>query len=163
MAAYVLLTQLCLQRISVDGPTKTRPSLLRLMWKYWPGPVVYVAMAMGLTFTVPSLYLTRFNEYAQFGSIATFWTTYAISAFAFRLKTSALSQVVGRYRLIAVGLAAQGIGLLALTPRLLATMDFQHTAQRVSNSIERTNDSARPSTLWWWQAPKTIQPTRRGS
>ncbi len=93
-----------------------RPSLLRLMKTYWPGPVVFVAMVMGLVFTVPSLYLVRFNRYVGLGGIAGFWTAYAISAFALRIGTAQLSQRVGRYRLITVGLMAQGTGLLTIIP-----------------------------------------------
>ncbi len=93
-----------------------RPSLLRMMKSYWPGPVVLVAMVTGLVFTVPSLYLVRFNRYAGLGGISGFWTAYALSAFALRIVTAQLSQKVGRYRLITVGLMAQGTGLLTIIP-----------------------------------------------
>ena len=98
-----------------------RPSLLRLMKDYWPGPVVLVAMVMGLVFTVPSLYLVRYTRHANMGGIAGFWTAYAISAFALRIGTAQLSQQVGRHRLITVGLAAQGTGLLTI---ILATQSW---------------------------------------
>lgn len=94
----------------------TRPSLLRLTYKYWPGLIVGVAMAMGLVFTIPSLFLVRFNQHENFGGISTYWTTYALVAFTFRLRTAALSQQVGRFRLIFFGLIAQGLGLWALIP-----------------------------------------------
>ena len=77
---------------------------------------MFVAMAMGIVFTVPSLYLVRFNQHENFGGIAAYWTTYALMAFAFRLRTAALSRRVGRYRLIFVGLVFQGLGLWALIP-----------------------------------------------
>jgi len=93
-----------------------RPSLIRLMRDYWPGPVVIIAMIMGLVLTVPSVYLVRFNRYAGLGGIAGFWTAYAISAFLLRIRTARLSQKVGRYRLIAIGLLAQGLGLWAIIP-----------------------------------------------
>ncbi|MCH2210459.1 MAG: MFS transporter [Fuerstiella sp.] len=96
--------------------SEIRPSLLRLMKDYWPGPVVLVAMAIGLVFTVPSLYLVRFNRYAGLGGIAGYWTAYALSAFVLRIVTVQLSQKVGRYRLITVGLLAQGTGLLTIIP-----------------------------------------------
>lgn len=114
-AAYVVLAW----TVTKDFPRpvrEIRPSLLRMMQDYWPGPVVLVAMVMGLVFTVPSLYLVRFNRYAGLGGIAGFWTAYAISAFVLRVGTAQLSQKVGRYRLITVGLLAQGTGLLAIIP-----------------------------------------------
>jgi MFS family permease len=95
---------------------RTRPHLLRLMRRHWPGLVMLVSMVMGLVFTVPSLYLVRFNRFAGFGGIAPFWTTYAITAFLFRVRTAALSRRVGRYRLIFVGLLFQGVGLWSLIP-----------------------------------------------
>lgn len=95
---------------------ETRPSLIRLTWRYWPGVIVGVAMAMGIVFTIPSLFLVRFNNHENFGGIAAYWTTYAVIAFAFRVRTAALSQQVGRYRLILFGLISQGLGLWALIP-----------------------------------------------
>lgn len=93
-----------------------RPSLPWMMKAYWPGPVVLVAMVTGLVFTVPSLYLVRFNQHAGLGGISGYWTAYALSAFALRIGTAQLSQKVGRYRLITVGLMAQGTGLLSIIP-----------------------------------------------
>lgn len=114
-AAYVLLAR----AVTKDFPRpqrEIRPSLLRMMKDYWPGPIVLVAMVMGIVFTVPSLYLVRYNRYAGLGGIAGYWTAYAISAFALRVLTAQLSQKVGRYRMITVGLFAQGFGLLAIIP-----------------------------------------------
>ena len=93
-----------------------RPPLLRMMWSYWPGPVVVIAMVLGLMFAVPSVYLVRFNRYAELGGISGFWTAYAISAFLLRVVTVQLSRKVGRYRLISAGLTAQGVGLLSIVP-----------------------------------------------
>ena len=95
---------------------KTRPHLIRLMRMYWPGLVMIVSMIMGLVFTVPSLYLVRFNRFADFGGIAPFWTTYAIAAFLFRVRTAALSRRIGRYHMIFAGMLFQGLGLWALIP-----------------------------------------------
>ncbi len=98
-------------------PTKqARPSLLTLMRRYWPGLVMAVSMVMGLVYTVPSLYLVRFNRHAGIGGIATFWSVYAVAAFVFRVRTAGLSRRVGRYRLIFFGLLLQGLGLWALIP-----------------------------------------------
>ena len=117
MLAYLVLTQLSLAIGRTGSAMKgTRPSLFRLTIQHWPGAVVFVAMAMGLLFTAPSIFLIRFLKTEGFGTIAPFWTVYAASAFAFRVGTSTLSRRVGRYRLITVGLVAQGLGMLALVP-----------------------------------------------
>jgi MFS family permease len=116
IAAYIIFLIMATRGLSRPEKHPTRPSLIRLTRDYWPGWVMLVAVAMGVVFTVPSLYLVRFTRHADFGGIATYWTTYAIMAFAFRLRTAALSQRVGRYRLIFCGLLFQGFGLWALIP-----------------------------------------------
>ena len=116
LLVYVVLMLLSTRGAARPIHQETRPSLIRLTWKYWPGFVAIVAMTMGMMFTVTSLYLIRFNRQAQVGDIATFWTTYALTAFLFRLKTASLSRRVGRYQLITYGLVAQGLGLWALIP-----------------------------------------------
>ena len=113
---YMVCVVLATRGMAVPQRNAARPSLLKLMRKYWPGPVMLVSMVMGLVFTVPSLYLVRFNQHEQFGGISTYWTTYAVTAFAFRLRTAAISQQVGRYRLVLFGLMAQGLGLWAIIP-----------------------------------------------
>ena len=116
IVGYILCLLFVTRGLSRPEHVETRPSLIRLTRRYWPGAIVGVAMAMGLVFTVPSLFLVRFNNHEHFGGIATYWTTYAITAFLFRLFTASLSQTVGRYRLILFGLFAQGIGLWAMIP-----------------------------------------------
>ena len=116
MVLYVVLMQFCVRGTVTPVRQTTRPSLIRLTIKYWPGYVAFVAMTMGLTFTVSSVYLVRFNSYANLGGIGTFWTTYAVCAFTFRLRTAALSRTVGRYKLITLGLMAQGLGIWAMIP-----------------------------------------------
>ncbi len=116
LAAYIGCLLLATKGLARPVKHETRPSLITLTRQHWPGLVMVVSMTMGLVFTVPSLYLVRFNQHEQFGGIATYWTIYAITAFLFRLKTAALSQEVGRYRLILLGLIFQGLGLWALIP-----------------------------------------------
>lgn len=113
---YIVCVVLATRHMPTPKRNSARPTLLKLMRDYWPGWVMLVSMVMGVVFTVPSLYLVRFNQHEQFGGIATYWTTYAITAFVFRIRTAALSQRVGRYRLILVGMVAQGLGLWAIVP-----------------------------------------------
>lgn len=113
---YIVCVIRATRHMPQPQPDSTRPTLLTLMRTYWPGWVMLVSMVMGVVFTVPSLYLVRFNQHEHFGGIATYWTTYAITAFVFRVRTAALSQRVGRYRLILLGLVSQGLGLWAILP-----------------------------------------------
>lgn len=114
MVSYMVFIVLITRGMPRPAQNHARPTLLKLMRLYWPGSVMLVSMAMGVVFMVPSLYLIRFNQHEQFGGISTYWTTYAVTAFAFRIRTAALSQQVGRYRLILFGLLAQGFGLWAI-------------------------------------------------
>lgn len=114
MVAYMVFIILITRGMPRPSKQEARPTLLTMMRRYWPGSVMLVSMAMGVVFTVPSLYLVRFNQHEQFGGISAYWTTYAVTAFAFRIRTAALSQQVGRYRLILFGLIAQGLGLWAI-------------------------------------------------
>jgi len=114
MASYMVFIVLITRGMPRPSGNHARPTLLKLMRLYWPGSVMLVSMAMGVVFMVPSLYLVRFNQHEHFGGISTYWTTYALTAFAFRIRTAALSQQVGRYRLILFGLLAQGFGLWAI-------------------------------------------------
>ncbi|MEZ6131392.1 MAG: MFS transporter [Planctomycetaceae bacterium] len=114
MSSYMVFIVLITRGMPRPSGQSARPTLLKLMRRYWPGTVMLVSMAMGVVFTVPSLYLVRFNQHEHFGGISTYWTTYALTAFAFRIRTASLSQHVGRYRLILFGLLAQGLGLWAI-------------------------------------------------
>ena len=114
-AGYIVLA--CLATKGFPRPKREiRPTLLRMMQTYWPGPIVFVGMAMGLIFAVPSLYLVRFTTYAGLGGIAGFWTSYAVTALVVRVGTARLSQKVGRYRLITFGMFGLGTGLLCIIP-----------------------------------------------
>lgn len=93
-----------------------RPSLLRLMRRYWPGLTVLVAMVKGATFTVLSVFLVRFTEHQGLSGIAWFWTCYAIAAFVMRLRCATLTQQHGRYRVLLWGMLFQALGLWALIP-----------------------------------------------
>ena len=116
LAMYIGCVVTATRGLPPPGRIEVRPSLIRLMRQHWPGLVIGVAMTMGLVFTVPSLFLVRFNNHEQFGGIAGYWTVYAVTAFLFRLFTASLSRRIGRYKLILLGLLAQGIGLWSLIP-----------------------------------------------
>ena len=116
VTAHMVLLSLATRTAAEPLRQQIRPSLIRLTRQYWPGMVTVVSMMMGVVFTVPSVFLVRFNLHENFGGIAVYWTTYALAAFTFRVQTAALSQRIGRYRLIFIGLMAQGLGLWSLLP-----------------------------------------------
>lgn len=90
------------------------PAAHRLLFRYWPGTVVLGALMMGIGFTVSSVFLTRFATHLGLGGIGTFFTAYCISAFVFRILGSRWSRVIGRHRMILMGLAGHCLGLCLL-------------------------------------------------
>lgn len=100
------------------GDTHTRPhetpAAHRLIFRYWPGPVVFIALMMGIGFVVTTVFLTRHATELGLPGIRTFFTGYALSAFIFRLVSRTWSRSIGRHRMILMGLAGHTVGHLLL-------------------------------------------------
>lgn len=92
------------------------PAIHRLIFRYWPGPVVLVALTMGAGFTVTTVFLTRYATEHGLHGIGTFFAGYAISAFVFRWVSRNWSASIGRHRVILIGLAGHVVGYLLLIP-----------------------------------------------
>ena len=92
-----------------EAPHET-PALHRLVFRYWPGPIVLVAIMMGINFTVISVFLTRFATHLKLEGIGTFFTGYAAAAFTFRLATRSWSDTIGRHWMALLGLLGVGCG-----------------------------------------------------
>jgi len=101
------------------GDSHTRPSETpwphRLVVRYWPGPIVAVAIMMGVSFTVTTVFLSRMTAERGLGGIGTFFLGYCFSAFIFRVASSTWSARLGRHRLLLVGLAGHATGHLMLS------------------------------------------------
>ena len=111
--AYLLLVLLITRHDAHRRPNAT-PAAHRLLFRYWPGPVVGVALLMGMFFIIPSVYLTRFSTHRGLGGVGTYWSAYAFTAFLVRISTRRWSQSVGRHRMILMGIIGQTIGLTCL-------------------------------------------------
>lgn len=107
---YLLLVLAATRQDKHAAPTAT-PAVHRLLLRHWPGPVVFVALLMGMFFVIPSVYLTRFSTHRGLGGIGTYWSAYALTAFLVRISTRRWSQTVGRHRMILLGVLGQTIGL----------------------------------------------------
>lgn len=106
---YLLLVLLITSKDQHCRPKATPPAH-RLLLKHWPGPVVFVALLMGMNFIIPSLFLTRFSTHRGLGGIGTYWTCFAIAAFLIRMSSRKWSQTVGRHRMILMGATGSAIG-----------------------------------------------------
>lgn len=87
----------------------------RLVIRYWPGPIVAVALMMGVSFTVTTVFLSRMTAERGLGGIGTFFLGYCFSAFIFRVASSTWAAKLGRHRLLLVGLAGHATGHLMLS------------------------------------------------
>jgi hypothetical protein len=87
-----------------------------LLFRYFPGPVLLVAMMMGVGFVVTTVFLTRHVTVLGLPGVRTFFTGYAVSAFIIRMLTRQWSYTIGRHRMILMGLSGHCIGHLLLVP-----------------------------------------------
>jgi len=87
----------------------------RLVVRYWPGSIVAVALMMGVSFTVTTVFLSRMTAERGLGGVGTFFLGYCFSAFIFRVASSTWSAKLGRHRLLLVGLAGHATGHLMLS------------------------------------------------
>jgi MFS family permease len=107
--------------------THARPRITvpahRLLFRYWPGNVVFVAIMMGVSLTVTTVFLTRFATHLGMkNAVGTFFTGYALFAFFFRISTRNWSYSIGRHRMILLGLSGHAVGH-ALIP--FVTVEWQ--------------------------------------
>eukprot|EP00913_Durusdinium_trenchii_P022849 g21453.t1 len=120
---YLLLVA-WLTRKDIHPRPKSTPPAHRLLRKYWPGNVVFVAIMMGVSLTVTTVFLTRFATHLGLkNGVGTFFTGYALFAFIFRLSTRNWSYSIGRHRMILLGLAGHGLGH-ALLPMVTTEWHF---------------------------------------
>lgn len=105
---------LTITRNDIHRRPKVTPAAHQLLFRYWPGQVVVIAIMMGLSFTVVSVFLTRFVTQRGLGGIGTFFAGYAISAFVIRILTRRWGETVGRNKMIVMGLMGHAIGHIIL-------------------------------------------------
>ncbi|MBW3541572.1 MAG: MFS transporter [Planctomycetes bacterium] len=109
-----------------EGHVRPRhtPPAHRLLFRYWPGPVVLVAVMMGVSMAVTTVFLTRFATHLGLRTgLGTFFTGYAVSAFIFRVSSSRWSRTMGQNRMILLGLAGHAAGH-AMLPFVQAEWQF---------------------------------------
>lgn len=94
-------------------PAET-PHALRLLSRYWPGAVVWVAISHGVVFSVTTVYLTRYATELKLRGIGTFFLGYSVTAFVSRWLTRDWGVTIGRHRMVLRGLLSLFIGLSAL-------------------------------------------------
>jgi len=112
-ATYVFTVALLTRRDVHDPPHETLPAY-RLVFKYQPLSTTLVALMMGMTFCITTVFLTRYATFYDLGGIGPFFFGYAASAFVFRIATRRWSRSMGRHRMILIGLAGYAVGQTTL-------------------------------------------------
>jgi MFS family permease len=103
-----------------DRPEVT-PGPIRLLFRYWPGPIVLVAVAMGTSFAVTTVFLTRYATTTGLGGIGLFFLPYSITAFGCRWFLRDWGTTFGRHKMVLWGLAGLFVGQLLF---LIVTSDW---------------------------------------
>lgn len=101
-----------LTRHDRHDPPDVTPGPLRLLMRYWPGPVVLVAVAMGAGFAVTTVFLTRFATAMGLRGIGLFFLPYSITAFGCRWFLRDWGTTFGRHKMVLWGLAGLTVGQL---------------------------------------------------
>lgn len=110
LGLYYLGSVLYLTRRDVHEPPHETPAAHRLLFRYWPGYVLLIAITLGLGITVSMVFLTRFATQMGISGIRTFFTAYSLTALLFRVPSTRWSRTIGRHRIILLGLAGNCIG-----------------------------------------------------
>ena len=112
--AYLVLVLFAARNSSHQRPKKTHP-ITKLIFRYWPGNVVWVAMTMGLVFSVTTVFLSRLVDARGMNGIGPFFLGYTISAFSFRILSRNWSKSIGRHSMILLGLSGHIVGLMSIS------------------------------------------------
>lgn len=111
---YLVLVRLLTRNDQHQRPRET-PGAHRLLFRYWPGMLVLIALVMGLGMTVTTVFLTRYATSKELASgVSIFFTTYAIAAFFFRVSLKYWGPHLGHYRMILLGLGGHCLGQFSL-------------------------------------------------
>ena len=93
-----------------------RPSLLRTVRKYHPGPILLVGVAVGAAMGVPHVFLRAYTIELGIPHVKTFYIFYAITAFSLRILTRRFVDRMGTRPATLVGLTFMGVSMLAYLP-----------------------------------------------
>ncbi|MGE3315714.1 MAG: MFS transporter [Planctomycetaceae bacterium] len=110
LGVFYLGSVLVLTRKDEHSRPHETPAAHRLLFRYWPGYVLLVAIMLGFGITVITVFLTRFATEMGLSCIRNFFTAYSLSALIFRVPSTRWSRTIGRHRIILMGLAGNCLG-----------------------------------------------------
>jgi MFS family permease len=91
---------------------RRRPPIAWLLRRYHPGPVLIVAMAMGIGVGLPQTFLRAYAASLDIAGIKTFFLVYSATAFTVRILARKLPDRLGTRPSILIGLGWLVVGML---------------------------------------------------
>jgi len=88
-----------------------RPPLGHLWRRYHPGLLLLVGLTVGMGVGIPTTYLRPYTSSLGLPGIASFYTAYAMAAFAIRLLTRGWTQRFGIRPMVCLGLATLAVSM----------------------------------------------------
>jgi MFS family permease len=83
---------------------RRRPPVWGLLWRYHPGWVMVMSMAMGFALAMPTIFLRPFAQQQGIGRIGLFFTVYAASAIITRVVARRLPERIGLRPVVLLGM-----------------------------------------------------------
>ena len=112
MAALSLLFAAAATRGEIRRVKRRRLPMHRLLRRYHPGPLLLVAVAMGIGVGLPHVFLRAYTAELNIPGIRTFFLIYAGTAFGVRVATRRITQQLGIRAVIAMGLGFLSVSML---------------------------------------------------
>lgn len=89
---------------------------LRTAWEYWPGTILLVVLAFGLSITIPFVFLTKYVDEANLripgrSVVGLYFLGYAGWGFVVRVGLRRVPDLIGRRKVLLVGLVSMGVGM----------------------------------------------------
>ncbi|QGJ71586.1 MFS transporter [Planctomycetales bacterium 10988] len=109
LGAILSLSCACFAYLATEGATiersrHRRPPVWWILWRYRPGPVLLVAMAMGIGVVFPFHFLAEFVKEHELGGLGRYFLCYASFAFVTRLSIRRFAERYGIRRMAGIGL-----------------------------------------------------------
>lgn len=109
-AAIIAFSALCTWIATRDAvrpvARRRRPPMAWLLRRYHPGPMLIMAMAMGMGLTLPQTFLRPYAESLGLARIGAFFAIYAVTAFTMRVALRRLPDRIGSRRAALLGMIA---------------------------------------------------------
>jgi MFS family permease len=93
-------------------PRRRQPPFFRLVWRYHPGIILLVSVAMGVGIGMPHTFLKAFASELDIVRIKWFFLVYAATAFLVRISVRGVPERYGIRAMILGGLACLSVSLL---------------------------------------------------